>query len=104
MDLERDLRNALERKPAPAGFTARVMDALEQDGARPQPDPRFLGMRWRAVAAAALLTVTLGGWAAHQVQQRREAERAKEEVLFALRITSEKLNQARTQLDAISNH
>jgi hypothetical protein len=101
MNLERELRDALERKSPPAGFAESVMKKIEQEG-RAQLPVRHAN-RWRAVAAATLLTAVIGGWAAHQAAERREGERAKEEVLLALRITSEKLSDAREHVNDIGS-
>lgn len=104
MDIERDLKDALRRRGAPPGFASRVMARIESGEAEapavyPQRKP------WRAIAAAILLTAVLGGWAAHQESERRAGERARDEVLLALRITSEKLHEAREQVNDIgTNH
>lgn len=89
MDIERELRSALRRKSPGAGFSNRVMQRIGQtSSARP----------WRAIAAAGLLTVILGGWTAHEIAERRQGERARDEVLLALRITSAKLQEAQSHV------
>ena len=105
MSIEKDLKDALKRKSAPAGFAETVMKKIEVEDRRSRlsGQPVFHGNRWRAVAAATLLTAVIGGWAAHQVAERREGERAKEEVLLALRITSEKLSDAREHVNEIGS-
>ena len=101
MSIEQELKAALKRKSPPAGFVAGVMKRIDQEG---QPQlPVVHRTRWRAVAAATLLTAVIGGWAAHQAAERREGERAKEEVLLALRITSEKLADAREHVNEIGS-
>lgn len=102
MDLEHDLSRALQRKEAPPGFAEGVMQRIKKEEERGQAGVPVLHSRsWRAVAAATLLTAVLGGWAAHGAAERREGERAKEEVLLALRITSEKLSDAREHVNDI---
>ena len=101
MNLERELKDALERKSPPPGFAESVMKKIRQEGQAPLPVRH--ANRWRAVAAATLLTAVIGGWAAHQAAERREGERAKEEVLLALRITSEKLSDAREHVNEIGS-
>lgn len=85
-ELENQLRNALKRKPAPDGFANRVQARTT----------RKTTWHWRW-AAAAMLLVTVGGASYYEIEQRR-GEAAKEKTLLALRITSEKLNYARTKL------
>lgn len=85
-ELEDQLRSALRRKPAPEGFAARVQARTT----------RKATSYWRW-AATAMLLVTVGGASYYEIEQRR-GEAAKEKTLLALRITSEKLNHARTKL------
>ena len=94
MNLDHDLRNALRRVPAPEGFADRVLARVRNAERRPAAAS---APWWRAVAATFLLAAILGGWGAHEmIERRREAEgqRAREQVLLALRITGEKLANA----------
>jgi anti-sigma factor RsiW len=98
MDLELELKRALRRESPPPDFAARVMRRIEREE-RHHPWPA-----WRAVAAAGLLTAFLGGWAAREASvQRAAGQRAREEVLLALRITSEKLREAQSQVRDIGS-
>lgn len=92
MNLEEQLKLALQRKEPPPGFRNRVLAATR----RPRRHP------YRSLAAAALLTLLVGGTTAHYIEQRREGERAKEQVLLALRITSHKLRDTREHVLDIS--
>lgn len=92
MDIERELQNALRRKTPAAKFSDRVIARLKVEDRRPRLS------QWRAIAAAALLTAILGGWSAHEIAERRQGERARDEVLLALRITSEKLQEAQSHV------
>jgi len=98
MNLENDLKRALRAESPAPGFASRVMERIEREQTR-KPH-RW----WRAVAASLTLTAVLGGWAAHQVHQRREGERAKEQVLLALRIAGEKVRYAQTEVRDIGSH
>jgi hypothetical protein len=85
MSLETDLKDALRRVPAPEGFASRVMERVHgQANASVPGQARW----WRALAATFLLATVLGGWEAHR---QREGQRAREQVLLALRITGEKV-------------
>lgn len=126
MNIENDLREALARTSPPPGFAARVMDAIEHEPA-PRISPgrtaagwsdwwRRLGQPstppvparrrprlWQWAAAAALLMAIGGGTTAHYyIERQREGERAKEQVLLALHITSAKLRGAREHVRAIA--
>ena len=94
MTIERDLRDALRRPEPPSGYDERVMDriAAERDA---RASVRFGATRSQWAAAAMLLLILgAGGWGGYRWEQQRRVERAAEEVLTALRITSEKLNLA----------
>ena len=92
--METELREALRRKEPPAGFTERVMMAVECAGhagaltaaARPPHS------RWRYAAAAAVLVAVLAGGEAVRIV------RAKQQMLTALHITSAKLRDARNHV------
>ena len=96
MNLESQLRAALRHKQPPAGFRESVLAATRRQ-------PR-LRPAWRAIAAAALLTLLAGGTTARWVEERREGQRAKEQVLTALRITTDKLRDTRETIHEASNH
>ena len=96
--MEQELKNALRRKQPSADFAQRVMNEINR-GLR--TEDRGLRTHWRAVAAALTLTAILGGWTAHTIAERRAGERAKDEVLLALRITSAKVRYAQSQVHDI---
>jgi hypothetical protein len=100
MNLETELRHALERESPPPGFSARVLARIQAEEAAPARSPR----RWiRAVAASLTLTVLAGGWAAWQVHERREGERAREQVLLAMRIAGRRNSPTTRQLTEMSS-
>jgi len=98
MNLEHDLKRALRREPPPAGFAGRVMQRIERDR-RPHARPIW----WRAAAASVILAAALGGYRLHEVR-RQEGERAKEQVLRAMSIASEKVRYAQQQVREIGSH
>jgi hypothetical protein len=97
-ELERELRQALERRPAPPSLKRRVMERREREsGERAHRRVVF----WQRLAAAATLAGALAGvfvW--HDAAERRKGEEARQQVLTALRITSRALNQMEEQLAA----
>jgi hypothetical protein len=105
MNLEEELKHALQRKDPPPRFRERVLakcgagPLTRADGRVREPAPHY-----RSIAAAVLLTAIIGGTTARWIEQRREGERAKEQVLLALRITSHKLRDTREQIHELSNH
>lgn len=110
---EDDLRNALRRKDPGPEFTRRVMARISQGDAERQAQnskARFswiqvLWLRPLPVFAALVLILLAGAWIGYQSfqthqweaqvrkqQKERAEQRAKQETILALRITSEKLN------------
>jgi hypothetical protein len=128
MKFEDELKRAFAPEDPGDAFTARVLAGVKAVNAAnavravngrqaptptasrrltptPKPLPRMgTAARWRMVLAfAASLSITTSGvlWMRH-VQYVQDGERARAQVLVALRLTSEKLNVVRaavTQLD-----
>jgi len=98
MNLENDLRRALRRESPPAGFAGRVMQRIEHaEHERPRSRP----MWWRAAAATVMLAAVLGGYRIHEI---RKGEQAKEQILRAMSIASEKAAYAQKQVREIGSH
>ena len=51
-------------------------------------------VRWRAVAATLLLGAIVGSWGVHETVERRRGERARDQVLLALRIAGTQVARA----------
>lgn len=90
------LKRALERKEPPPGFTGRVLARTKE----PQPGKThrwFAAPFWFAPVMAALLglAVSLGYGRYHE---RQEGERARAQLVAALRLTGAKLDQVRTRV------
>ena len=101
MSLERDLKQAMRRVPAPEGFAERVQSVILSEaknlrGRDPSSSARLrtTAPRWRAVAATLLLGTILGSWGVHQTIERRRGERARQQVLLALRIAGTQVARA----------
>jgi hypothetical protein len=95
MNLEEQLRLALRREDPGPDFTAQVL-------ARTSPKPlvavRRTWVSWMAALAASLLLMA-GALAYRQYQ----GERAKSQVLLAMRIAASKLNKAQKKVQML-NH
>jgi hypothetical protein len=99
MTLENDLKRALRRQAPAPGFAGRVMRRLDEV---PRSSPRNRRpVWWRAAAASVTLAVLLGGYATHRVVEHRRGERAKEQVLMAMRIAGEKVRYAQQEVRGI---
>lgn len=96
MTLENDLKRALRRQSPPPGFAGRVLDRL-QEVERTRRRPAW----WRAAAASVTLAAILGGYATHRVVEHRRGERAKEQLLTAMRIAGEKVRYAQQEVRGI---
>ena len=120
MNLEDDLKRALRRQAPAPGFAGRVMQRIENEvprsasgssellgGSSPEElrgtprNPRNHRPWWRAAAASVTLAVLLGGYATHRVVERQRGERAKEQVLTAMRIAGEKVRYAQQEVRGI---
>jgi len=90
MNFEDELQRALARKSAPDGFTDRVVSRI----AAPRHQKSWT---LRRIAAAIVITASLGGLTAHQIIEHRrieEGERARRELMTALHIASAKMRVA----------
>lgn len=92
---ERDLREALRRREPRPGFAEDVLAR-----ARQAKEPQHWSWRWLAVAAVML--VMIGGFVVMREQQRRaEGEKAKQQLMVALRITGTKLRSVQERVAAV---
>lgn len=92
---EKELREQLQARTAPPGFADRVMARLPAK--RP---PRLVWQSlWRWAAVAAVLAVTVLGGMEHEREQRIAGERAREQVILALRITGSTLHQVQSKVN-----
>ena len=106
LELEAALRRTLRREEAPAGFAERVLAeaALREKTTvvtLPQRNRviRMPGLRF-AAAAALLLATTLGIRYHSEQQERVQGEAARDQVMLALRITSNKLHRVQMRVSA----
>jgi hypothetical protein len=101
-EFEQELRQALERRPAPPSLKRRLMEKRSQ---RQAEGLRDSAMIWQRLAAVIVLGAALSGgvaWRNHEerVEERVKGEVARQQVLTALRITNHALNQMNIQLAA----
>jgi len=99
MNLENDLKRALHRESPAPGFASRVLARIDS-----QPEPRHRPAWWRAAAASVTLATLLGGYTTYRVYEHRKGERAREQVLLAMKITSEKVSYAQREVRSIGSH
>ncbi len=90
-EFEDELRSALRRREAPAGFAPGVMARI---GSKASP-PRW---NWLAAAVAACVLVTAGG-----IEYRRyEGRKASRQLLVALEIAGSKLSIAQEKVNELN--
>jgi cytochrome c-type biogenesis protein CcmH/NrfG len=97
VNIESELSHLLRRREPPPGFAERVLERIRRTGS--QPVRRRLESRryvHRALAAATLLAIALGGWGLHVTL------RARDEVLTAMRIASQKVAHAQREVRGVS--
>lgn len=95
-EFEREVRQALERRPAPPGLKRHLMERRIEEQERRR---RRRVLFWEHLAAAMVLAAVLSGallW--RHVQQRRAGEAARRQVFTALRITARALDNMNAQL------
>jgi hypothetical protein len=95
MNFEDDLKAALQREAAPAGFAARLLAKTTLRKSRVLPFWR----RPAALAIAAVLALTaLVPSAVYQYRQHRRAIEARDQLLLALSIARVQLQQVREKI------
>jgi hypothetical protein len=95
MNLEDELRSALRRQEPSPDFTERVLARVAAKPVRRAARP---WVRWIAPMAAALMLAAGGLEYRHY-----EGERAKSEVLVAMRIAGSKLNKAQKKVQMLTH-
>ena len=97
-DFEKELKQALERRPAPPSLKRKVM---ERRGQQTQARRHSYWLVWQRVAAGLALAAVLGGamqWQLRREEERRRGEEARRQVMIALRITGHALNEMNARL------
>jgi|GraSoiStandDraft_53_1057289.scaffolds.fasta_scaffold265991_2 hypothetical protein len=97
MNLDDNLRRALQRQPAPPELVDRVLARIASSPPKSGLHDRN-ALRWLALAAG--LTLVVAGGAQYYVYQQTvaEAERVKAEIRLALQITSKKIAEVQVRL------
>jgi hypothetical protein len=101
-DFELELREQLQARPAPEGFADRVMARVPKRPVR----RGWVGFRapvWQWAVAALLVVGMVIGGLERERQQRMEGERARDQVLLALRITGSTLRDVQQKVNAGSS-
>ncbi len=95
---ERELREALQRRPAPPSLKRKVMERRGRQDAERRHSHTLI---WQRLAASVLLAAVLGGlmeWQLQRAEERRKGEEARKQVLVALRITGHALDEVGAHL------
>ena len=96
---ERDLREALRRKEPPPGFAGRVIARAREIDERKARWSWKWSWRWSAAAAMVVMLLVVG--ALYREHRRQEAERSKDQLLLALRVTGAKVRLVQERLSQI---
>ena len=99
-DFEKELEQALQRRPAPPSLKRRVM---QRRGLQTVERRHHAWIVWQSVAAGLLVAAMLGGaveWRMRKVEEKRQGEEARRQVMIALRITGHALNEVNARLTA----
>jgi uncharacterized membrane protein YidH (DUF202 family) len=102
-EFERELREALARRPAPPSLKRHLMERRAAEALRQaQAERPFI--TWQRLAASLLLAAVVAGSAEWRiVEQHRREEAARQQVLTALRITGQALDRMNARLAARRN-
>ena len=95
-DFERELQQAMERRPAPPSLKRKILDRKRRQNAE-----RLRGriVFWQRLAASVVLAGVLGGvFAWRSAEERRKGEEAKQQVFTAIRIANHALSEMNAQL------
>ncbi len=95
--IEKALKVALQREPAPEGLAARVLRAARAYQPPARPWWRLPLVRWAAVGVAAVACAA-GAVSERERQQRIRGLEARQQVLLALHITGSKLRVVQDQV------
>ena len=95
-EFEQELKQAMERRPAPPSLKRRIM---QKRSARRTERHHTTMIWWQRLAASLLVgAVVAGGFGWRQIEERRKGEEAKQQVMTALRITNQVLNNMNRKL------
>ena len=100
VDFEKELEQALQRRPAPPSLKRKVM---ERRGLRIMERRHGQWLIWQRIAAGMVLAAMLGGameWKLRRAEEQRQGEEARRQVMIALRITGHALNEVNEHLTA----
>ena len=95
-EFEQELKQAMERRPAPPNLKGRIL--LQRTVRRTERTHQH-NVWWQRLAASVVLAaVVAGGYSWRQIEERRKGEEAKQQVMTALRITNQVLNNMNRKL------
>src|SRR4030095_6940249 len=97
---ERDLREALRRKEPPPGSAGRVIARVREIDERSEARA-WWKWSWRWSESAALVVMLLAGGSLYRERRRQEAERSKDQLMLALRVTGAKVRVVQERLSQI---
>jgi hypothetical protein len=99
---DRDLRRALRRQEPPADFSERVMAEIAKTTSAESRRGGSRKVAWIAMGLAASLLLAFGTVRYARLQEASRAERTRQEVVLALRVTTTTLNEIQMKLAEIS--
>jgi hypothetical protein len=105
-EFERELREAMQRRPAPFALKRKILERREFRRERRLPGAWIFQWEPATAVLAAMILVVVAAAAGfgeifmmRQAQDHRRGEEAKQQVFTALRITSHALDQMNAQLE-----
>ena len=96
-EFEKELRQALARRPAPPSLKGRIL--ARHHARRTARSHTYTVWGQRLAASVLLAGVLAGGYEWRHVEERRKGEEAAQQVMTALRITNRALNEMNRRLE-----
>ena len=110
MNLEQELRRALQRKDPPRGFHDRVLARIAAGETARTRATMWVWPRVALPLAASLMLAFGGTYYVHRQQERQarelraQTEQAAREVVLALQIASQKISAAQAKVEEITRY
>jgi hypothetical protein len=97
---EKELSEAMTRRPAPPGLLERILAERARRAAAERNGRHGMWMRLAASVAIAAMLSSAGLWQWRRVEEHRRGEAARQQVMTALGITARALDKVQRRLDA----
>jgi hypothetical protein len=99
-EFEKELSEAMTRRPAPPGLKGRILAERAQRVAAERNGRSVMWMRLAASVAIAAMLSGAGVWQWRRVEEHRRGEEARQQVMTALGVTARALDKVQKHLES----